>query len=267
MNLINFLPFSYFYTTRIKDLNGLLRYFLSYFGFCLISTFLLNPNFCLKEIVIYSISYAGYIAIYELGYLYNDCISIHLEENPKIRLDRNSCDISFLLFYLYRIVFFLIVIILLLCIVEYDTVKVYIYGILTIAAIFYVHNNLKILILRSVTFSMLGFLSFWVPMSSIPINSISFSLAIILFILPSRVLGYLKSKYLIFIDLTVKIKIALLVCSVSICALGSIFYEYLYPLIFVGMYMIFYHTCLLLKAWFVRLDVQVFQQWKEGGWW
>jgi len=82
-----FIPTLYYFIVRFPtNLIGNIYYHLFFpfiFG-------VLVSAFSIKNILILLLAFLGYIALYEIGYILNDCVSVKKEEKPSIRIDPNS---------------------------------------------------------------------------------------------------------------------------------------------------------------------------------
>jgi phosphoserine phosphatase len=82
-----FIPTLYYFIIRFPtNLIGNIYYHLFFpfiFG-------VLVSAFSIKNILILLLAFLGYIALYEIGYILNDCVSVKKEEKPSIRIDPNS---------------------------------------------------------------------------------------------------------------------------------------------------------------------------------
>lgn len=88
MNKINafFLPFNYFYITRIKSKSKLLSWVMIYF-IPLILILSYSKNINISDVISFFISCCLVYTLYEIGYIYNDTETIKNEDNPTLRLN------------------------------------------------------------------------------------------------------------------------------------------------------------------------------------
>ncbi|PMG69729.1 hypothetical protein BCU85_06150 [Vibrio lentus] len=82
-----FIPFLYFFNTRVLTYTKLISWFVVYFiPFLLLSFLALGPN----GVFFAMVTVIGIYSVYELGYIWNDAETIKFESNPTLRLNRRE---------------------------------------------------------------------------------------------------------------------------------------------------------------------------------
>jgi hypothetical protein len=135
-----FIPTFYYFIVRFPtNLIGNIYYHL-FFPFIFS---VLVSSLSIKNILIFLFAFLGYVALYEIGYILNDCVAVKEEENPSIRIDPNSffCKKKNIAIFI-RVVFFLFIFILLIYLTSSIPYLVFTSNFL-ILAIFLIVNNLK----------------------------------------------------------------------------------------------------------------------------
>ncbi len=99
------LPFTYFATSRLKTKDWV--FFLIYEIFInLLVVYFTKVNF-VQSLLIFLLSYLGFISIYEIGYIFNDLVSTKYETSPRKRLgDYDPGWGTIIVLVIIRIVFF-----------------------------------------------------------------------------------------------------------------------------------------------------------------
>jgi phosphoserine phosphatase len=135
-----FLPTFYYFIVRFPtNLIGNIYYHL-FFPFIFS---ILISSFSIKNILIFLLAFWGYVALYEIGYILNDCVAVKKEEKPSIRIDPNSffCKKKNIAIFI-RAVFFLFIFILLIYL-TFNVPYLFFISNFLILAIFLIVNNLK----------------------------------------------------------------------------------------------------------------------------
>jgi hypothetical protein len=160
MNQLLFLfPFGYFLKTRLNTLSawlfhGYAEYLL---GFLLLLYSGLSPIEAFKNFVP---GYLAFISIYEIGYIFNDFVSVRFEKNPRKRLSSwNPSSALIMLWVLIRVAFFL-------AISYYLGVsdnRQWLLFYLSLVIVFALHNSLNKKGYKIFTFVSLAFIRFYAP--------------------------------------------------------------------------------------------------------
>jgi len=164
-----YLPFFYYKYSRLNFISSYFYFFFDYLLLPLLILFWIQNSLFLKNILLFFVSFIGYISIYEIGYLLNDCVSVKKETNPTLRADAKiNSKLKELI--IIRITFFILIIILLLNFINIKNVLIYLFGILLVSFIFGIHNFSKIFKIRYITFPLLRFSHFIIPLLIFDIN-------------------------------------------------------------------------------------------------
>lgn len=194
--MLLYIPHLYFIKTRIKSFPGLFYYFFYLLGPALLYLYLQKPELIISNAILFFAAHLGFMAIYELGYWQNDCVSIRNEESPTIRISDNYfCSRrSFVFFFIYRILFFAAILYFIKAYYQSADINAYLAGIIATFVVFFIHNTQKDPSQRIVTFILLTMLRFAIPLTALQIDIKLYIISIALFILPFRILGYLRDK-------------------------------------------------------------------------
>ena len=189
------LPFTYYLNSRLINIK--LFVFHSYYEWVpAIIILIMNGYGFLESLKLFFLSYFLFISVYEIGYIFNDYVSIKHEKNPRLRNQRKNIN-NFILFgwISLRVSFFLIVSILFF---EINTQLISFYTLLLIS--FFIHNSLKNSDLKYLTFINLSIFRFLAPwVFFVPSENVLLYLTPILFFyVLFRSLTYLDSKNLLF---------------------------------------------------------------------
>lgn len=169
MRLNLMIPYYYTLKTRCKDKISKITYILSN----IIPIILYNITILKEEKLIYIFLNSifvlcSYISIYEIGYIYNDVITIEKEENPTLRLKSKDLNIikenleNIFLSKVFISIFLMIIIKLIA-----QKINIFLYFILCISTllVYYVHNNVRNTKINYLTFFLLSTLRFFTPIS------------------------------------------------------------------------------------------------------
>lgn len=135
-----YIPFLYFYKSRLKSIKKLISWFFIYIIPIIISYLFLFQEKNIINIIIYLI---GIYTIYEIGYIYNDTETIKKEENPTIRLSLKQIKFyenNKLSIYLFRIIFSFCMIFLLRNTIDLNLA---ICSYILLFVLFYIYNNIR----------------------------------------------------------------------------------------------------------------------------
>lgn len=238
------LPFSYFAQSRLKQIRDLL--FHAYYEWMLniILLLYLTDASIIVAFQQFLLCYLSFIAIYELGYLYNDVESVRFDPNPRRRIkDFNPTNIQLLIWSMVRLATF-------------GGVTYYLgfydqwewwgwYAVLIVA--YALHNTYKNKQLKPFTFMNLAMIRFFAPIfmflpqEETPILACAILLNYVLY----RTLTYLDSKDLVNMPdrtkASFKVQYYLLMSGISLLLfiLSShvlVLYVNLYYLAFVGLF-------------------------------
>jgi hypothetical protein len=196
LNLFYYIPFGYFVKTRLNTKAAILFHGYAEFllGLILLCYFA-EPNIPIA-ITKFFAAYIAFIAFYEIGYIYNDFISVKFEENPRERLGAYKPSNTILLVWVVlRLVVFT-----LLCwyLNVFNSLAWWgFYGLLMLS--FLAHNILKQKQNKIFTFFCLAFFRFYAPIF-IYLKQEQFVQtlpAIIIFYVFFRTITYMDSKNLL----------------------------------------------------------------------
>jgi len=186
-----YLPFFYYKYSRLNYFSSFFYFFFEYLLLPLLILFLVQREISLKNILLFIIAFLGYISIYEIGYLINDCVSVKNEKDPNLRADsRIKSELKNLI--LSRIIFFIIVSFLLFKFINIKNVIIYVLGILIVFFIFAVHNFSKKFAVRYITFPLLRFSHFIIPLLIFNMNFSIVFLVYFLYIFLKDEISYLN---------------------------------------------------------------------------
>lgn len=135
-----YIPFLYFYKSRLKSIKKLISWFFIYIIPIIISYLFLFQDENIINIIIYLI---GIYTIYEIGYIYNDTETIKKEENPTIRLSLEQIKFyenNKLSIYLFRLIFSFCMILLLRNAIDLNLA---ICSYILLFVLFYIYNNIR----------------------------------------------------------------------------------------------------------------------------
>ncbi len=189
------LPLGYFVLTRLNTKRAIIfhAYYEYLSAILLLIYFGSNVENALKY---FGLGYLAFIALYEIGYIFNDYFSIKFEVNPRLRIKNIKISLAdIIIFIALRISVFLAISYYLKVYSNYSWWIFYI----ALALMFYLHNILKSKPLKTFTFSSLAFFRFYAPIFPfLAIAGIINTLpGVILFYIFFRTLTYMDSKDLI----------------------------------------------------------------------
>lgn len=247
MDVLRFLfPFSYFAQSRLKQLRDVV--FHAYYEWMLnvaLLFFLTDANL-LVALQQFFLCYLSFIAIYELGYLYNDVESVRFDPNPRYRIkDFNPTNAQLAIWAIVRLATFSGITYYLGFYDKWQWWGSYAILIITYA----LHNTYRNKQLKPFTFMNLAIIRFFAPIFMFlpPSESPILACAILLNYVFYRTLTYLDSKNLVNMPdrtkASFKVQYYLLISGISgfiFMMTGSplILYVNVYYLVFVGLFFI-----------------------------
>lgn len=167
LNLV--VPYYYTLKTRTKGKIDKITYILNN----IVPIVLYNITILKEEKLVYIflnsvLVLSSYISIYEIGYIYNDVITIEKEENPTLRLKIEELNIIKknikTIFLLKIIISISLIIIINLIFIRKDN-KPYLIGCILTLLVYYIHNNVRNARINYITFFLLSTLRFFTPIS------------------------------------------------------------------------------------------------------
>lgn len=150
------LPLYYFYATRLKDISGIIKYFI----FPVLYFLVLFFDFWNLNILIFLFNFVLFYNFYEIFYYFNDYNSYDKEKNW---IKRWIWEVNKNLFLLSKILFLLILLwVSYFCLFDYFFL--YIWFLFLTWIVFYLHNNLseKFRFLTFILLYFLKYLFFWI---------------------------------------------------------------------------------------------------------
>ena len=198
MNIILAIPFLYFYSSRIKKGGSIFFNLLFEWIPWLILILCFSKYDSLESIRFLFLSYIAFISLYEIGYIANDYFSINFEEHGRDRAPISFNKKNIIFWVLFRfIIFFLIS--------NYLPFGgIYGWNIIYIILLlfFTLHNLIKDLQLKSITFFWLALLKYIIPVVFIVREESIYPLLLIATVIyvPFRFLSYLESKNLLLMN-------------------------------------------------------------------
>lgn len=192
---ILYLPLFYYKHSRVNSVSSFFYFFFNYLLLPLLILFWSQGELFLKNILLFVIAFLGYISIYEIGYLINDCISVKNEKDPNLRADsRIKSELKNLI--ISRIVFFIIALFLLFKFINIKNVIIYLLGILIVSLVFIIHNFSKKFAIRYITFPLLRLSHFLIPLLIFDINfSIVFFIYFLFYFLYNEISYFYRDRY------------------------------------------------------------------------
>jgi hypothetical protein len=165
------LPFNYLLNSRIKSLLERVSWVIIYFLPSVIVGLYYIHDHHLIYLLLYILAYITFNAVYEIGYMQNDVVTVRTESTPTYRLSLKARESLYKI--LWRVYFFraMIALFLLFCMYEISIkfdVEIFIsqfsFMLLLVLFIFSLHNNIRS---RGniVTFSLLSLLKFSIVLS------------------------------------------------------------------------------------------------------
>lgn len=237
-----FIPGSYYLYICRKNMQIVLLY---HVGFLLLALFVLlgRPVYA-SDLVYLFLAFWGYISLYEIGYLWNDCFSTRTEKSPTLRVDESLCGaMPFLA--AARITVFSAIALFFAYALPRQPLLFYLLGIAGIALIFSIHNYISPH-LRFVTYPPLAASHLVVPLLVFPLNFVLVFLAILLFYLPATVVHGIVKRGENFTDFTrsFRIKAFIIPKCVGLLAVSALSYFSFVPSEF-----------LVMAAWLSIVDI------------
>lgn len=190
-----FFPFGYFLKTRLNTLSAVL--FHGYAEYLLGVLLMIYAGIApLQALVNFIVAYLAFIAVYEIGYIVNDFISVRYENKPRKRL--SNWEPSTTLIYLWIAIRVVVFLLLTWWLHQFGSSLWWTYY-LVLAFVFYLHNVLKRKEYKVFTFMSLAILRFYAPL--FPFLDTAFLTTtingILLFYVFFRTLTYIDSKDLL----------------------------------------------------------------------
>lgn len=219
-NLLKYiLPFSYFAKTRLSKTSFIYHSIIEWFPMALITIYYTNY----LNLIELCVGYLLFISMYELGYVYNDLISIKFEKTPRKRFSKSVSNLEIFIYFILRIILFIFLI----GIFPSNTQPIFLYGIALISFTFIIHNVISIDRYKIFTFIGLAYFRFVLPLIYFMSPSIILNLtgAIMLLYVFPRFLTYLASKHILKLEnrKSIKSKLAQTVLALPITILFYLF--------------------------------------------
>ncbi|MCR6722497.1 MAG: hypothetical protein NVV59_19890 [Chitinophagaceae bacterium] len=195
MKYILTVPFTYFFTSRVKKPSGLMFTAVNEWVISvgILYYFLGDLTTSIRD---FAIGYISFITVYEIGYLFNDFYSIRYDANPRKRMgDKPISNLWFSVWVLARVLIAISIFIFLKWYNQPEIITVY--AVLAIA--FFLHNYLKSDQLKLMTFLNLATLRFFIPLVPF-LNAAQLNLllpAILVTHILYRFISYANSKSLV----------------------------------------------------------------------
>lgn len=189
------MPFGYFIKTRLNTPSAILFHGFAEFllGCCLMIYVGISPMVTIKSFLL---CYFAFISVYEIGYIFNDFVSVRFEKNPRKRLASwNPSNGLIICWVIIRIVVFLG----LSYYLQVLNQERWIYFYLVLATVYTLHNSLAKKEYKIFSFISLGFLRFYAPIFIfLPKEFLLLSIpAVFLNYILFRAITYMDSKDLI----------------------------------------------------------------------
>lgn len=179
MNDLIILPFYYTFKTRYNSISGKIGYILTNILpiYLYIYTFLKEKSL-LKITIITLIAMCSYMSIYEIGYIFNDTITIKKEKNPTLRLTFQeilSVQKKIKKIVVQKIIVSLIFIFFLKLILKEINIYNYIITFMLTISVYCIHNFYRNSKITYITFFLLSTLRFFSPVSFVLPLKLNFS--------------------------------------------------------------------------------------------
>lgn len=143
-NLFFFLPFFYFFKTRLKELKNKISWLFIYIIPILLMIFVnVNVNVNVTLVISIFLYILSVYAVYEMGYIWNDAETIKREDNPTLRLSKDELNFynkNKKLIYTFRL---LIVFIFSFYFIDSSIYYFYIVNMFTILILYLLYNNIR----------------------------------------------------------------------------------------------------------------------------
>ena len=188
-------PFSYYLNSRLNSFK-LFAFHTYYEWMPAIIIFLINDFGYLASFKLFFLSYALFICVYEIGYIFNDYVAVKYEDNPRLRNQDTSVNNLILFGWItLRLAVFLIISLLFF---EINRIFISFYILLVIS--FFLHNQLKNTDLKYLTFINLSIFRFTAPWIFFVSREkvMLYLIPVFFFYVLFRSLTYLESKNLLF---------------------------------------------------------------------
>lgn len=138
--MFNYLPFVYLFNSRLLTSAEKLSWFVIYPFFLILFATLIKLNF-----ILFFLCLVVTMSCYEVGYLFNDFITIKFEENPTIRAGGESSDFSS--HFIFHVLFRILISIFICCVIFYffpnADFKKFILCEVGILFFYVIHNSLR----------------------------------------------------------------------------------------------------------------------------
>ena len=217
----SWVPFSYHHKTRTKSTASRLVFHVENLLPLSTAIFYYSSSSA-KTLILYWLLYISFYCSYEIGYIVNDRVSVKIEENPTIR-NNPFPNISTKLLIFIKLLSAIIILILAQILVGFEKYYFVMLLVPSVAPfIFHVHNKLRRSSFRTLTFALLvissalpAFITLYIY-QSFEYNELAPFIFILVFRLPTRLLGYLHSKHIIKYRFSKKEEIIYLASALSL---------------------------------------------------
>lgn len=195
--ILYFLPFGYFVKTRLNTKSAIL--FHGYAEYLLGVLLLIYSGMDIPQAVFsFAAAYLAFISVYEIGYIFNDFVSVKFEENPRKRLQ--GWDPSWMVIGVWAAIRIAVFLLLTFLLQQASSLQWWLFY-LVLALVFATHNVLKLKEHKIFTFIALAFLRFYAPLFPFlePALLAQTINGVLLFYVFFRTLTYIDSKGLLHI--------------------------------------------------------------------
>lgn len=239
------LPFSYLVTSRLLRLKDWV--FISLYewipniGLVLL---LSTPSYGLKNILFWLLSYLGFISLYEIGYIFNDLVSVRYETNPRKRLgEYNPNQLEFFILICIRVLSFAFCTYILSC---YFDMKMWWVTMSALILLYILHNTIQYKPHKIITFFQLAFIRIIAPIVLV-LPTDQFAMIIPVYILCYvlyRSLIYMEHKFILTLDKrrTMKYTVGYYVLLIPVLSFLCLFFDSYIPITIGGYFIIVWFT-------------------------
>ena len=158
MNILYLLPFNYFLNTRLLK-SSLFFHLLFEWMMALILVGLFGTRGLVDSVFFSAGAYLAFIALYEIGYLYNDLIASRAEQTPRLRGPEQASSCWLFCWITIRLIVFL-------AMTGYlnmvDRSEWWLFF-LALIMVFSLHNRLQVAAIKTITFQWLAWFRFIAP--------------------------------------------------------------------------------------------------------
>lgn len=238
-------PFSYFMTSRlIRSRDWAFMSFYEW-GLNIGLVFLLStPSNSIKNILFWLLSYLGFISLYEIGYIFNDLISVRYETHPRKRLGNyNPNTLEFSILIGIRLIFFSFFTYML---SHYFDMKMWWVLMGALVLLYILHNTIQYKPHKIITFFQLAFIRIIAPIVLV-LSADQLAMIIPVYILCYvfyRSLIYMEHKYILTLDnrRTMKYTVGYYVLLLPVLSFLSLFFDSFIPIIIGGYFISVWFT-------------------------